>query len=496
MRKVFIWTARIVAFIACLAALIWAVFLTMDMVSEHRIRAIAKRVPSAYVKVQSSTLVLDHVRVIDGTGAAPAEDQSIVIEAGKISYAGPRSKQPQIPEAKVLDLSGRTVLPGLVGMHEHLFMPAPSQCQQHLLVEQSTLFPLMYLAAGVTTIRTAGSIAPERDLAVKQKIDQGVAVGPEMFLTAPYLEGEPPTFPEMHGLANAQEARRAVDDWADRGMTSFKAYMNITSDELQEAVKAAHSHGLKITGHLCRVGFREAAELGIDNLEHGVLTDTEFYSKKQASLCPDFRFFLSEYNTQLNISSPAVQNVISYLISHHVAITSTLAVMESEFGTSRPKENLQRASQAMTWKAWRASRQRVEMVPHSRVDNLMRKEMDFERDFVKMGGTLLAGCDPTGDGSTLAGFGDQREVELLVGAGFTPVEAIRIATKNGADFLGIADRVGTVSAGKQADLIVVNGDPATNIPDIEKVEFVFQKGVGYDPVKLLDGIHGVVGLEN
>jgi imidazolonepropionase-like amidohydrolase len=496
MRRILIWIGRIVAFMIAAVAVTAAVFLIIDMIHEHRLKVIADHVPSTYVKEQSPILVLDHVRVIDGTGAAPAEDQSIVIEAGKITYAGPRFKQPEIQRAKVLDLSGRTVLPGLVGMHEHLFTPAPSPSQQHLLVEQSTLFPLMYLAAGVTTIRTAGSIAPERDLAVKKKIDEGAGVGPDMFLTAPYLEGQSPIFPEMHGLADAQEAHRAVDDWADRGMTSFKAYMNITSDELQEATKAAHSRRLKITGHLCSVGFREAADLGIDNLEHGLLTDTEFYSKKQTDICPDFRFYLSEYNTKLSIDSAAVQDIIRYLVSRHVAVTSTLAVFESELATSRPKEDLQRAEHAMTWKAWRASRQRVEMVPHSKVDHLLRKEMEFELDFVKMGGTLLAGCDPTGDGSTLAGFGDQREVELLVDAGFAPVEAIQIATKNGADFLGISDRVGTVSAGKQADLIVVNGDPATNISNIEKVEFVFRNGVGYDPVKLLEGIDGVVGLEN
>ena len=136
------------------------------------------------------------------------------------------------------------------------------------------------------------------------------------------------------------------------------------------------------------------------------------------------------------------------------------------------------------------------MVPRSKVDHLLSKEMEYERDFVKMGGILLAGSDPTGDGSTLAGFGDQREVELLVDAGFTPVEAIQIATKNGAEFLGIVDRVGTVNSGKQADLIVVNGDPARSISEIEKVEYVFRKGVGFDPAKLLEGIDGVVGLEN
>jgi imidazolonepropionase-like amidohydrolase len=495
-RRVLIWFGRVIALAIAVAAVTAAALLTIDMLGKHRLKVIAKRAPAFYVKEQPATLVLDHVRVIDGTGAALRDDQSIVIENGKISYAGPHSGLPNIQGIKVLDLAGRTVFPGLVAMHEHLFTTSPSPSRDHTLIEQSTVFPLMYLAAGVTTMRTAGSIAPERDLVVKQKIGQGAAVGPEMFLTAPYLEGTPPALPDMRGLANPHEARLAVDHWASRGMTSFKAYMTITPEALQEATLEAHARGLKVTAHLCSIGFREAVDLGVDNLEHGLLTDTEFYSKKHPDVCPDFRIYLAEYNTQLNVESAQVQDMIRYLVSHHVAITSTLAVFASEFSASRPAEDLQRAAHAMTWTAWRASRRRVKMVPHSKVNQLLSKEMEFERDFVKMGGTLLAGSDPTGDGSTLAGFGNQREVELLVDAGFTPVEAIEIATRNGAEFLGIADRVGTVSSGKQADLIVVNGDPAHSISDIEEVEYVFRKGVGYDPAKLLSGIDGVVGLEN
>jgi len=125
---------------------------------------------------------------------------------------------------------------------------------------------------------------------------------------------------------------------------------------------------------------------------------------------------------------------------------------------------------------------------------LFKKELEFEREFVKQGGMLLAGLDPTGYGGVIAGFGDQREVELLVEAGFTPVEAIHIATSNGAEFLGELEKIGTLAAGKQADLVVIDGDPSGNIKDIEKVETVFKDGVGYDSPKLIESVRGFVGL--
>jgi imidazolonepropionase-like amidohydrolase len=120
--------------------------------------------------------------------------------------------------------------------------------------------------------------------------------------------------------------------------------------------------------------------------------------------------------------------------------------------------------------------------------------MQFERDFVKAGGLLLAGEDPTGYGGDLPGFGDQREVELLVEAGFTPLEAIHIQTENGAVFLGQADRLGTLAPGKLADLIVIHGNPVAKIEDIEKVEIVFKDGVGYDSAKLIESVRDSVGL--
>jgi hypothetical protein len=125
---------------------------------------------------------------------------------------------------------------------------------------------------------------------------------------------------------------------------------------------------------------------------------------------------------------------------------------------------------------------------------LLKKEMQFERDFVKAGGLLLSGADPTGYGGVLAGFGDQRQTELLVEAGFTPLEAMHIVTQNGAEFLGEGDRIGTLTAGKRADLVVIKGDPSQTIEDIENVEIVFKDGIGYDSRKLIDSVQGAVGF--
>jgi imidazolonepropionase-like amidohydrolase len=495
-KQILKWAIRLTGFVALLAMLTTLTIVFVNWRETVRLKLITGRPAQPFVVNEPSQLALDHVRIIDGTGAPPMGDQTIVLQSGKIAYVGPYSARPLVDDEHSHDFSGRTVIPGLVGMHDHLFMTAPTLLgSTPQLVEQGELFPLLYLAAGVTTIRTTGSIAPEEDIAIKQRVDLGKEAGPEIFLTAPYLEGSPPTFPEMHGLANANEARNAVDTWASRGMTSFKAYMMITPDELRAAAEVAHARKLKITGHLCTIGIKEAAELGIDNIEHGLLTDTEFYSKKQPDKCPEhIGAYLRELNST-DVRSAPIEDMITYLVDHHVAVTSTLAVFESELGIASER-TLSRAEHALSWKAWELSKRRRAQVAAFHLNGLLNKEMEFEREFVRRGGTLLAGCDPTGDGSTLAGFGDQREVELLVQAGFTPPQAIKIATANGAEFLGISDQVGTISLGKQADLVVVRGDPAANISDIERVEMIFRHGTAYDPAKLLKDVEGVVGLKN
>ncbi|PYS79957.1 MAG: amidohydrolase, partial [Acidobacteria bacterium] len=152
-------------------------------------------------------------------------------------------------------------------------------------------------------------------------------IGPKMHITAPYLEGAGAFTPVMHQLTGPDDARRMVNFWADQGATSFKAYMNITRDELRAAVEEAHKRGLKVTGHLCSIGYREAAEIGIDNLEHGLLVDSEFVSGKQADKCPGAA--VSASLLKLDLNSEPVKETIRTLVAKNVALTSTLPVFEA-----------------------------------------------------------------------------------------------------------------------------------------------------------------------
>ena len=450
-----------------------------------------------FIRTEAPLIALTHVRVIDGTGAAPKDDQTVIISNGKIDSVEPSANARVPSNAQTIDLTGYTVLPGLVGMHNHMFFPMGGSPPMYSNMGSS--FPRLYLANGVTTIRTTGSVAPYTDLEIKMLIDAGRMIGPKMHITAPYLEGKGAFTPVMHILTDANDARRTVNYWADEGATSFKAYMNITRDELRAAVEEAHKRGLKVTGHLCSIGYKEAAEIGIDNLEHGLFADSEFVPNKQPDQCPQG---VSNSLRQLDLNSAPAQEMIRTLVAKNIAVTSTLPVFEAGgapltqtgIGAASALLNPRVLNVMSTDARVRYLQARARVPSDGNFMTLFRKGMDFERAFVQAGGLLIAGLDPTGNGGIVAGFGDLREMELLVEAGFTPVEVIKIATLNGAKFLGEDARIGSIAAGKQADLMVVKGNPAANISDIEKVEIVFKDGVGYDSEKLIQSAQGLVGI--
>jgi imidazolonepropionase-like amidohydrolase len=444
----------------------------------------------AFVVVDAPLFALTHVRVIDGTGAPAREDQTIVVSGGKIQALGDAATTPVPSGAKVMEMRDCTVIPGLVGMHDHIFYPAGGA--HYNTLEFSA--PKLYLACGVTTIRTTGSLEPYAELNLKKAIDQGRVPGPKIHVTSPYLEGPGAFTLQINELSGPDDAVRFVQYWAAEGVDDFKAYTNIRRAELEAAIKEVHKLGKKITGHLCSIGFREASALGIDDLEHGLLVDTEFFPGKKPDQCPPARD-ARQALAALDINSAPVQEMIRDLIAHKVAVTSTLPVFETSVPGRPPLQ--QRVLDAMAPDmriAYLTQRARVGEGKDSPLPALFKKEMEFERAFVKAGGLLLAGPDPTGYGGVLPGFGDQREVELLVEAGFTPVEAIKIATYNGAQYLGRLEQIGSLAAGKQADMVLIKGNPAQNIADIEKAETVFKDGIGYDPAKLIEAVRGCVGI--
>lgn len=440
-----------------------------------------------YVTVDTSVLALTHVRVIDGTGAPPREDQTILIRDGAIASMGAASMS--VPAGtRVLDLTGRSVIPGLVMVHEHLYYPTGGGTYANL----SESFTRLYLAGGVTSLRTGGNTNGYGELSIKRAIDAGQKPGPWIDATAPYLQGPGLGIGQMYELKDAADARRMVNFWADAGATSFKAYMNITRDELGAAIQEAHRRGLKVTGHLCSVTYGEAAALGIDNLEHGFFAATDFVTDKQPDVCP------GQGRGQATIAAldpdgPAVRALIAELVKHEVALTSTLTVFET-FVPGRPLPpgiDVLEPQLRAQFEQRHATTARNTNSPYAA---LFPKAQALEVAFARAGGLLIAGTDPTGGGGVIPGFSNQRALELLVESGFTTLEAIKIGTLHGAQYLGRADRVGTLAVGKQADLVVLNGNPVTRIEDLRNVELVFKQGVGYDPGKLIASVKGRVGL--
>ncbi|HTR29738.1 MAG TPA: amidohydrolase family protein [Puia sp.] len=439
-----------------------------------------------FIDYDSAIITFIHCKLVDVMRLKVQEDQTVIVRNGIITAIG-NTKQLSPPAGSaVIDLTGKTLLPGFVLLHEHMFYAAYSADFTYLHVKQLPYtFPKLYLACGATTVRTAGSVEPYSDLNLKRDIDQGKILGPEMDVTAPYLEGKGSIFPGMHELSGPAEAKAFVDFWASQGCTSFKGYMFVNKPTLKAAIDEAHAKGLKVTGHLCAVTYREAAEMGIDQLEHGFSVSTDFVANKAENACPLFAPPIA------SADSPKVKDLTRFLVDKKVILTSTLAViynMTTLDTAIRPEvlEAMSPDTRDMFLNVYLKMR-------NAAGNKAMLEEMKMEKRFSDAGGLLTVGTDPTGNGATLAGYGSQQSIELLTQAGFTPVEAIRIATYNGAKALGLQDKVGSIEVGKAADLVVIDGDIAQNIKNIRKITWVFKKGVGFNSQKIFNSVKGQVG---
>ncbi len=439
---------------------------------------------AGYVAVDAEIVALTGVTLIDGTGGPVRRGQTVVIEGNRITAVGPGG-QVEIPSgAEVMDLSGHTVIPGLVGLHNHLYYTAAGGRAAQLTYSA----PRLYLGSGVTTVRTTGSRQPYAEINLREEIEAGRAPGPRIHVTAPYITGGG-GLTGMTLIGSPEQARRFVRYWAAEGATWLKAYTRISSEDLAAAIDEAHRQGIKVTGHICSVSFTEAVELGIDNIEHGLPTNSDYSPGKEKDECPAN---VMGNALAVDIDSPEVEHTFRTMIDSDVPMTSTLAVYELFF-QGRPVRD-QRTLDAMSpavREDYLASKAQIDEIGRDPAGLL--NAIAYEKKFYDSGGVLASGVDPTGNGGALPGYGDQRNYELLSEGGFAPVDAIRVMTANGAMILG-EDDLGTVETGKIADLVVLSGDLTADPSVIRNVTVVFKDGVGYDSPRMLEDVRGLVGI--
>lgn len=446
--------------------------------------------PAPYVAYAQPRILIRDVQLIDGTGAAARAGMSVLIENGRIAQVAPSVDLTDVGDTTVIDGHGKTLMPGLVLMHEHMFYPTGRANYTEMVYS----FPRLYLAGGVTSLRTAGTMAPYADLNLRDEILAGRIPGPDMDVTAPYLNGPGLPILKVNALGDVADAEGMVTYWADEGATSYKVYMQITRAELARIVELAHARDQRVTGHLCSVTYREAAEAGIDNLEHGFYAASDFVADKQPDVCPAGGAVQASLMA-LDPDGPEAAALIRFLVDHDVTLTSTLTIFET---TTPGRPMAPEAARGLLIPQIRAQYEagwaRVQTNINPAAPGFLHRMMRMERNFADAGGHLIAGTDPTGYGGVIPGWSSKRQLQLMVEAGFPIEEAVRIATLDGARFLGRQAEIGSIEPGKRADLVLIDGDPVADPAALDRMPLVFKSGVGYDTAAIFASLRQTVGL--
>jgi len=443
-----------------------------------------------YVSSDANLVAITGVTLIDGRGTPAARDQTVVIRDGRIAELGASSKVRTPAGAFVVDGSGMTLIPGIVGMHDHMFYTAAGGVG----VTMSFTGPRLYLASGVTSVRTTGTRSPYADINLRAVIDSGLVPGPRIHVTTPYLTG-PDGGGSMSIAASPEQARRFVAYWAAEGATWVKFYTDISRAAMKAAIDEAHKQGIKATGHLCSVTFQEAIDLGIDDFAHGVLTASDFIAGKEPDKCPPNVY--RQLDSLVSGDSPLATSLIKSMISHKVSMTTTMAIYEA-LSPGRPVQD-ERSLELMTpvvRAAYVKNRAFIDTMPgYTFTKDGFARALAFDKAFYAAGGVMASGVDPTGNGGALPGFGDQRGYELLRESGLNAEQAVQVTTYNGARVLGVEAKLGSVEKGKIADLVLLKGDLVADPSVIRNVVSVYKDGVAYDPAKLIDAVRGRVGID-
>lgn len=439
----------------------------------------------SFIVADQPVILVKNARLLDGVHWRPLGHQDMLVRNGRIAAIGGNIAPPA--GAKVIDASGKTLMPGLVMLHEHLMVEAP--VGNRSVFYSNPYVPQVMLAYGTTSARTAGSVDMEGDLALKRQIDAGRVPGPDLDVSV-YIEGPKDPIATLPALADAAAARREVAYWADRGATSIKLFFDATPEVAAGAIAEARSRNMDIAGHLCATHAATAAKLGLETLEHGVLASYDLVPGADEKSCPKLerQVAMLKQMATLDPNGPEVGALFKTLLDHKVAITATLAVRDGylcspitppparELALLLHPDNI--PAQAPCFPGLDAA--------------IEKRGIAFQAAtavrYHRMGGTVLVGTDIW----LVQGAGGPKEMETLVAAGLTPMDVLKAATIDGARAIHRGENVGSLEVGKRADFLLIDGKPDENISDIRKLSAVFKDGVGYDPQKLYEDAKGKI----
>ncbi|HHW25821.1 MAG TPA: amidohydrolase family protein [Firmicutes bacterium] len=414
-------------------------------------------------------LAITGARVVDGLGGV-YENQTVLIEGDTIVAVG---QDIPVPSGTTgIDAKGMTVIPGLFDMHGHLYARGGKN-----ITMQIPAYPLLYLAGGITSVRAPGELDPEAAVKCREDQASGRIDGPRVHTAGPYFDHTSSSISWIKGTDDAEQALAMFERWHDR-IDMVKVYSRIHEDQFKALVKAAHAVGLPVIGHLGSLTAKKAIELGINGLEHGLFQMSEFRPVDMG---------YGQVET-LDMECLQLRRLIQSIVKNKVVICPTIVVFQYSMDPDfRPA--VENWLDYLTIEA-RATREemaakRPEISPDQRatLERAMDKQLRFTKMVHEAGGLVVPGTDPVGPAIT-PGWGLQRELENFVRAGLTPLETIRAATYDSARAMGVDRERGSISAGKLADLVIVEGDPSRDIRDVSRTRKVVLGGKIYDPAEL------------
>jgi imidazolonepropionase-like amidohydrolase len=411
---------------------------------------------------ENQTIALVGGNLIDGTGAGTVHDSVVVMDKGRITAVGTHGKVKIPKHAKIVNVSGKTVMPGLWDMHAHF--------------EQVEWGPV-YLAAGVTSARDCGNEF-EFITAVRDAIDQGRGLGPRLVL-AGIVDGSGPSAIGMQRVDTPEQAREWVHRYHDAGFLQMKIYSSVKLEELKVVTEEAHRLGMSVTGHVPNgLDAYQAIAAGQDQINH----ITYIADIMRAPLAKDAkREERMKAMADIDFNSATAQKAIGFLKSHGTVVDPTIALFEFFTATTaKPPASFEPGVKDV---APELVEQLEDVGPPTERSALQEKVFEKEVQIVgalhRAGIPIVAGTDQTVPGHSL-----HREIELYVQAGFTPMEAIQAATMVPARVMGVEKEVGTIEVGKRGDVIVVDGDPLADIRNTRNVELTITDGKMYNTADL------------